>query len=244
MQTRDIKLENIQELRRMYNGKDYSVYTQAEMETEWERREQVANDLKAKELTTVQKLAFITKNDPENEKYDIDTLFRKSFDHALSKHAKITSFSNGANYVFPKFKVCYTDSVADNYKTFLQFLKDRDILPANFAIYHCHCSLFGHYYFRPNKDAIADQFNGGDLQTLLHFIQYLVMGKLAKDYKETNEFMAEQKLLYNAAQYQYTFGSISVKRFANGRIDIKGLSVKQWQVIHSMLEINDKVQRS
>lgn len=235
-----IQIETRQNLAKMYRNDDFTTYSKEEIENEFKRRE----DLKPKPLTIEQQLAFICANNPEHEKYKIEEVFQSCFDKALSKLSTF-HFSKGTNYIFTKYRVVYTNTLEMEVKRFAEYLLTQDISLEDFAMYEAHNRTFGTYHLRPDSGNTVDRFVGGsDATTLCHFIQYLATGQISDNYEVTNNFMKEHNISYNAGAYNYTIGHITVKKFANGRLDIKGLTAADCKKIDTCTEIQGKVQRS
>lgn len=235
------QIEDIQTLYTMYNNKDYSIYSESELIAEWERRKAIKDAAEAKKLTTVDKLTFITANDPEYFKYDIDSMFQKSFDKALTRALPYTHFSDGHNYKLKTFRIDYEKTISANAASFEQFVISCGITIPDFKLYYyCH-SLLDSYYFRQSDEGKSDQYSmsSNGYNVLAQFIMFLVDGAYCKDYTEANKFLDEQKISYSTqSTYAYTYGNISVKRFANGRLDIKGLTETQKYTIKKVFDIH------
>jgi len=187
-------------------------------------------------LTTIEQLQFIIEHDSKYSEYDIQAIFKKHFDKAISKELVYVYIDNGKCPYLPKFEVNYNKSLEHNINALREILQSKNVPMSDFEVFCTHGSLFKELWF--NRSDVKDQFKMSgqcSLSNLVHFIQYLVTGKLEQDYKLTNTFMSENNLPYSAYAYSYTIANISVKRFANGRLDIKGLTDKQNKTIDLLI---------
>ena len=212
---------------------------------EFQRRK----DLEPKPLTVLQQLTFITANDPGHEKYKIEEVFKSCFDKALSRLLPYTHFSNGCNYLLTKWKVDYCLPLAENAKNFEAYVTGTIGLSIeDFTLYYYNKSLFNYYYFRPNTDINKPgvfQAREREYSDLGKLVMYLVNGTFENrdTCKPVNDLMDSLKIGYNTSTYEYKYGNISVKRFMNGRIDLKGLAEAQTAIINKCLEIHEKIRR-
>lgn len=250
----DITEERLIVLCHSYNDKDFSTYTESEIEGELERRRVKREMLEAKILTPSQQLQFILKNDPDNEKYDIEKIFQSSFCRALSKQLPYTHFSNGTNYLFTKYRVDYTNTVKQEATRFEAYITSTMKLSiADFTLYYYCKSPMRTYWLRysednapakPAKDTLYFSMSADGYTDLCHLVMYLVDRKYLPTYKETNDFLDQQvpKICYsNKTAYQYTYGNITVKRFANGRLDIKGMTADQVTLLNKLFALHEKL---
>lgn len=246
-----IQIEDTLYLLRLQHNEEYTHYSAAEIETEMERRYAIKAAEDAKILTPTQQLQFILKNDPDNEKYDIEKIFHSSFCRALSKALPYTHFSRDTNYLFTKYGVDYTNTVKQEATRFEKYVTDTLKLSiADFTLYYYCSSMHRTYWLRysnelqPKKDYLHFSMSADGYTDLAHLVMYLVDQKYLPTYKETNEFLDAQvpKICYsNKSAYQYTYGNITVKRFANGRIDIKGMTTDQKAILDKLFALHEKL---
>lgn len=181
-------------------------------------------------------LAFISVNNPTHEQYKIKEIFESCFDKALSNALPYTYFSHGCNYLLKGFKVNYFVSIADNVKAFEAYVIELGVTIADFKLFFFTHTLFTYYYFRPLDNGKAKE---GEYTNLAQFLLCLNNGSMTRDFKEANDFLDAAKVTYNNKNsYEYKMGNLSVKRFNNGRIDIKGLTPVQESVITRCLAIH------
>lgn len=250
----DITQERRIVLAQAYSKKDYSTYTESELETELQRREEVRKAEEAKILTPSQQLQFILRNDPDNEKYNIEKIFQDSFCRALSKALSYTYFSNGTNYLLTKYRVDYTKTIKQEVTRFEDYVKnDLHLSIADFTLYYYCKSPLRTYWLRYSennaaakaaKDTLYFSMSADGYTDLANLIIFLVDRKYMPDYKQTNDFLDSQvpKICYsNKASYKYTYGNITVQRFANGRLDIKGMTADQIALLNKLFALHEQL---
>jgi hypothetical protein len=213
------------------------------IDKEFARRE----SLKPVYPSIMDQLAFIIANDPENEQYKIKEVFESCFDKALSKVAGST-FSHGRHYLLKNLTVDYhipkqagMTAIEVNVDNFKKYLSRLTIPESDFSIFMNHHLLFTSYYFRPGEKGNYEMKSEG-YSSLCHLVQYLVDGIARDTYKETNDFLGSQKIGYSQqSEYQYTYGNITVKKFKNGRVDLKGITSDQQTTIDKLFAIKEKI---
>jgi len=237
-----IQAETTRNLSIMWSANDYTKYNKKELETEWVRRQVITERKKAKEITIIQQLQFIINNNPEHEKHDIEKIYKSIFCKALSNAIPYTHFSNDCNYLLTSYKVNYQNTIKAEVNRFEGYIKSLGITIGDFGLYYyCH-NLFESYYLKLKEDTDkVMQFSVGEksLMETCQLIMYLVDKNFNENYEQCNKFLDVQNVAYSQAAYNYKYGNIEVKKFANGRLDLKGLTKDQKEIINKLFKLHE-----
>ncbi len=196
------------------------------------------------ELTKDQKLAFVVDNAKQVTDYDVNPLFYRVYNGVLT-NVLGCYVDNGSNVVEVhsnfRYRVNYNISIEANVTAFNKMLQDRNMSGFELKLYMNTRSLLHSSYFRKsetNKGGYSIYGEGN--KDLLFALRYVRSGILDDDYQPTNALADELGIKYNSGAYAYTIGNISVKRFQNGRLDIKGMTDEQQNRLDKIFVVGEK----
>lgn len=185
------------------------------------------------------------------EEYDLRDLFQKlfakAFNHATGLYVDEKGRLSGFTIRVKKkdystseaWSLNFNLDVNENIQMLTQDLEAKGITLDEFKAYYEIKSVFTSYYFRRNEKSFSMSHSGNS--SLIYFLRFLVNGKADDDLKESHDLMEEKKIRYDQGNYELQIGNIKIKSFLNGRIDLKGLTPMQENMINRFYDIYEIV---
>ncbi len=140
-----------------------------------------------------------------------------------------------------KYHVDTELTLEQNKAKFDKMLKDRNMTVGELKLYQKVCSLFHSYYFQKRDNTFYIVADG--TQNLAYFLRFLVSGEWDQNYIPATNFLNDNNINYNTIAYSYELGNLKVKRFQNGRLDIKGLTAEQTLIMDNVFNITEKAKK-
>lgn len=200
------------------------------------------------------------------EKYDTQELNKKLYARML-KEATGLSFDTGTCTLYGLgFKATGYATYLDHELTHRNLDPDtlRDVVLKNLErtygknwredlrLFQDTEALFSSYFFRKEKQGQYTMRSGG-ASILGYVLDYVVNGVRPENYARTHETWEERRPQYGGTHNRLSvvgthtsdlFPNMSVRVYANGRIDIKGLTAEQYAKLDALQELYTRIKNT
>lgn len=191
---------------------------------------------------------FVVSNLKMLDSYDLEKIYKDLFNKKARKQIGVYFNDRGETEKLRLSKKCdgyftsvnfalnYYESIEANEAQLSDELMKKGVTLEEFKNYDDFSYVFSSCYLRKDGEHYTIS-NEHSANSLINFMRFVVNGHTDENMKEANEFCDKNGLRYDSHAYEVTLENITLKKFKNGRLDIKGLTEAQEQTINRYLEV-------
>lgn len=191
---------------------------------------------------------FVVSNLKMLDSYDLEKIYKDLFNKKARKQIGIYFNDKGETeklrlskkcdgyYTTGNFALNYYEPIEANESRLSDELMKRGVTLDEFKNYDDFNYLFSSCYLRKDGEHYIIS-NEHSVNSLINFMRFIVNGHRDENLKEANEFCDKNGLRYDSHAYEVTLENITLKKFKNGRLDIKGMTAEQEATLNRYFEI-------